>query len=175
MMPTALIQLALTGSLGMSDVTAAGPMLPLWFVTPLCGLTLVLIFLHMRRLAREEMPESRRRIRSASGLLLLLLPVLMCYALGVSSPREPVVFVGAWTAVAMLVLLLLVLAVADIGNTLLMYRSHARRMRAEMRELRAGLSLGAAIRDLQTAVPDARLRTTPSTVPPSADRSERHE
>lgn len=168
-----LLQPPVICSLGMSDVTAGGPMLPLWFVMPLCGLTLLFIFFHMRRLAREEMPESRRRIRSASGLLLLLLPILMCYALGVSSPRQPLVFVGAWTAVVMLVLLLLVLAVADIGNTLLLYRSHARRMRAEMRELRAGLSLGSAIHELQTAVPDARLRSTPSTVPPSAGVRER--
>lgn len=148
----------------MLDVTAPGQMLPIWFVGPFALLMMVLVVWHLRRMAQDEMPESRRRIRSANGLLLLLLPILMTYALSVTSPREPIVFLWAWSAVSLLVLLLVVLAVVDVGNTLRLHRRHVRTVRAQWRELRtairADLEGRPSDRYSQATLSDARARST---------------
>lgn len=117
------------------DPTAPGVMLPLWFTVPLAAASVLLIAHQDRAIRRADMPESRRRIRRAGGLLLILLPVLIAYALSVATPREPLGFVLSWSAVVGLLLLLVTVALADVVNTLRLLRAERRELRRELERL----------------------------------------
>jgi hypothetical protein len=117
------------------DMTAPGRLAPAEFIIPLAVITLLLIWGHMRSIARAPMPASRRRIRSMNGLLLLMLPPLMTYALTIASPQRPTVFVFAWCAVAALLALIVFLALLDAANTLRLHRRALRELRRQAIDL----------------------------------------
>lgn len=122
-----------------ADLGAPSQLAPAWLVVPLAAGIVVLIWMHLSRMSRSEMPESRRRIRSANGLLLLLLPPLMTYALTMVSPQHPLEFVLAWAAVAALLALVVMMAVVDAMNTLRLARRARQELRLEVLRLRASI------------------------------------
>ncbi len=138
------------------DTTAPARLAPAWAIVPVAVLTILLIWAHVRSLSRTEMPASRRRIRSVNGLLLLMLPPLMTYALTVASPQKPTVFVFAWMAVSALLLLIVSLAVLDVINTLRLHRRALAELRAQALDLQAVL-LNARLPGVKggTLAPDA--------------------
>ncbi len=95
------------------------PLAPLWGVAPICLLTLFFLGIHLTLLHRDhDMPESRRRLRTANGLLMLIATPIAGYAFGVASPaRDQRLFVLAWILVTALVVLILILAIADALNS----------------------------------------------------------
>jgi protein-S-isoprenylcysteine O-methyltransferase Ste14 len=108
---------------------------PWWAVLPLALLTLLVLAGHVLSLARIEMPASRRRIRTANGLVMMLTVPLGAYAVGIADPRQDQrSFVLAWMMVAGLLLVVLLVAGLDIVNT---WRLHRREHRDLVRTLAA--------------------------------------
>ncbi len=93
------------------------PLVPAWVAVPLGALTLIMLAAHMRALAVADMPESRRRIRTANGWVMLLATPVTAYAFGVATPADPRLFLLSWLAVAGLLAIVLLLAAIDIMNT----------------------------------------------------------
>lgn len=122
------------------DLTAPEKLAPAWLIAPLAAVTLLLIWAHLSTMARTQMPASRRRIRSVNGLLLLMLPPLMTYALSIASPQRPTPFVMAWCAVAALLALIVMLAALDAANTLRLHRRALRELRLQALHLQSSIA-----------------------------------
>lgn len=110
--PDHLLVLALAESGGGA---IAGPaLMPAWLVLPLAALLMLVVASHALALHRIEMPASRRRLRVASGAVILLLVPIMAYALCYVPPEDHRAFVLSWLVITALVGLIIVLAAVDI-------------------------------------------------------------
>lgn len=111
---------------------------PAWAVLPVAMLTLLVVAAHVLLLVRADMPPSRRRIRAASGVLMMATLPVAVYALVFADPviqqRE---FVLSWMLTTAMVLLVLLLAIVDIVNTWRLKRVEAGHLRRLLREARA--------------------------------------
>lgn len=95
------------------------PLVSAWIVAPLAAGSLVLIWAHLAALQRvTEMPESRRRIRTVSGLVAALGVGVLALGFGVVSPSDAKPFALVWLAAMGLIFIMVVLAAADVVNTL---------------------------------------------------------
>jgi hypothetical protein len=117
----------------LADAGGPGTLMPVWLVLPLAGLLMLLVAAHTLALHRVEMPAWRRRLRTASGAVILLLLPVMAYALCWVSPDDHRAFVLSWMAITTLVLIIMALSAADILGTL-------RASRRASASLRRGLS-----------------------------------
>lgn len=116
---------------------------PPWFVLPLAAGTMLLIagYLTALRLAPADqvMPPSRKRIRLCSAwTALLTVPVIAC-GFGVVPPANARAFTLVWTAGTGLVLLVLALALIDLGDTWRIRRAVVREQREHLAEVRRRL------------------------------------
>ena len=102
---------------GNSAANGGGPLAPAWFVIPLAVLTLLIVASHVVTIDRSDMPPSRKRLRTVNGILMMFTIPLAAYAMGGVGPERSRVFVMVWTIVAGLVVLVLLLAIADLLNT----------------------------------------------------------
>jgi hypothetical protein len=105
--------------------------LQVWFVAPMAAVTMLVLATHLTLLRKAPMPESRRRIRIANGVLMLFATPLIAYVFGVATPATPSAFVVAWTSVAVMLLMMLMLAMLDMLNTARLHRAELRRIRQE--------------------------------------------
>lgn len=119
------------------------PILPAWFVLPLGIATLVLIAGHLTAMQRAEMPASRKRIRTANGMVMLFTTPLIAYAFGIATSSDAQTFVLVWAGVTVLVSVILLLAVVDVFNNVRLHRQRLRRLRGEaLREAGFGGRVG---------------------------------
>jgi hypothetical protein len=138
-------------------VLPPGPLAPAWFVFPMAFLALLVLAAHVAGLSREEMPDSRRRIRTVNGVLMMFTTPLLAYAFGLADPARPRVFVIVWVLVAGLVTLILFLALSDMLNT---WRLNALERRELRRQLELGKQEAAALARSQAApVPHAESKS----------------
>jgi hypothetical protein len=100
---------------------------------------MVVIAWHLFGLQKSDMPRSRKRIRTANGLLMLFLTALLAYALSIlkasapgASTQETRAFVMVWLLIIGLIPMVIALAGLDVLNT-------ARLNYAARRGLRRGL------------------------------------
>lgn len=129
----------LTFSPGFSLAVAMNrPIAPAWLAMTLGMLTLVVVAGHLIALRTAEMPESRRRIRTVSGVVILMATPLVTYAFGIVTPSEAKAFTLSWSAVMGLLGLILILAALDILNNGRIYREQHRAMRARVRREMGG-------------------------------------
>jgi len=112
-------------------------LLAAWGVYPAGMAVLVVLALHVASLGRSTMPASRRRIRTANGILMMLAVPVLSFALAGVAPADRIVFVVAWTLVAAMVVLMGLMAVADTVNTLILAREERARLRASIARTRA--------------------------------------
>lgn len=110
-------------------MTIAQSLAPSAFVIPIAFVAMALLTVHVVAVQLREPWGLRRRIRSANGLLMLVLVAVLAYALGIASPSNPRPFVLAWMSVVGLVGLVLVVAVADAAATVRSHRARLRRIR----------------------------------------------
>ncbi len=104
---------------------AATTVLPLWVALPMGVMTMIAIAAHLISLESTAMSSRRRRIRQTSGTLLMAVAALMTYALGgtemVNNPAaDPAAagrFLQVWLAIVALLLIVVALAVMDVGQT----------------------------------------------------------
>lgn len=102
-------------------MTLADAMLPAWVVIPLAGLTMMIIAIHVLSVQMSEMPHQRKRLRIASGLIMMILSALIAYALGIAQvvddpkaqPGPARAFVVIWTLIVGLLSIVVMLALVD--------------------------------------------------------------
>lgn len=120
--------------------SSASPIAPTWLVLPMALVTMVMIAGHLQAVRVAPMPESRRRIRSAADVVMLVLAALLAYAFGIATPAQPRLFTLAWSACIGLLFLVLLLAFMDSANNLRLHRREMRALRDESRVARQKLA-----------------------------------
>lgn len=118
----------------------ASAMLSAWLVVPLAGATMLAIAIHIVGLQSPSVPPRRRRIRTANGLIMLVLTALLAYALGVEP--EPVTgvasqsgrsFLMLWLIILTLLAMVMLLAALDMAHTVLLGVADRRALRRTLR------------------------------------------
>lgn len=112
-------------------MSVVGAILPGWLAVLLAGVGMVLIASYVLALQKPEIPPSRRRIRTAGGVVQMFLVGAIVYAARQTPPSDKRLFVLAWMLVILLTLLVLTLALLDIANNL---RLGAAERRAQLRQ-----------------------------------------
>ena len=117
----------------------AGSMLPAWLVLPPAAAVLLVIAAHVNAVRGEggaAMPESRKRLRTASGVLMMVVTCLLAYALGIVDPNAKAgMFAMAWMSVAVMLFMVVILAGLDALNTLKINHSQRQELREQLREV----------------------------------------
>ena len=118
-----------------------GPLAHWWLVLPMAAVALLATAAHLIALKEAPpgaLPESRRRIRTAAGWVIMFAVPLSAYAFGVATPGRAGAFMLVWTAVVGLVGVVLLLAMLDAMNTVRLHRRATRRLRRDWRRIREG-------------------------------------
>ncbi len=117
---------------------STSPLAPAWLILPMAVVTLLVLAGHMHAMhTATGLPTSRRRIRSINaGLMLVTIPVL-AYAFGIATPARTHAFALAWSASALLLGLIVMVALADVVNTWRLHAGERERLKLQMRALRA--------------------------------------
>jgi hypothetical protein len=123
-------------------------LLPAWLVVPIAGAAILVLAAHVLALQQTPMPPRRRRIRTANGLLMMLISSLLAYALGVAptvgnpttNPDAARTFLFVWSAIMSLLAVVIGLAALDVAHTAKLALGARSRLRKELRsELRREL------------------------------------
>lgn len=131
-----------------------GGVLPLWVLVPPAAIMMLVLAGYIQALRESDIPESRRRIRTASSLVMIVLQPLLVYLFGIGGSHQPRPFVFSAALVLGLVSLLVVLAIMDaINNTKLAAEQRAK-WRAEFKEMHAEID---RLKREHRAGPDLRL------------------
>ena len=101
---------------------------PIWVSAPLAMLTLVVIAAHLIAMRSADMPESRKRIRTANGWLMLITVPVLAIAFSLVSSANPRQSALVWAIAILLLGLVLVMAFVDIGNNLRLAREKQKRL-----------------------------------------------
>ncbi|MBL8991664.1 MAG: hypothetical protein JNJ48_08820 [Phycisphaerae bacterium] len=117
----------------MITLATNGPIASPWVAVPVVSVAMLLVAAHVLAIQRVPMPSSRRRIRTANGLLMLVALPLLAYAVSVVPPADKRPFVLAWMSVMILVSMVLGLALVDIANNIRLFA----RARAELDRMAA--------------------------------------
>jgi len=119
----------------------AASLLPAWLVVPIAGAAILVLAAHVLAIQQTPMPTRRRRLRTASGLLMMLVASLLAYALGVAptvsnpttNPDAARNFLFIWSAIMSLLAIVIGLAALDVAHTARLALLSRRRLRDEMR------------------------------------------
>ncbi len=127
---------ALPNLLAWTAAIPRGPLVPTWLAISIASFMLLALMLHMTWVRSAEMPESRRRIRTVNGWLMLGAIPLLAYAFGIAPPSQARLFVLVWAASVGLIGIIVMLAMLDILNNWRIHRRRAALLRREMELLR---------------------------------------
>lgn len=104
--------------------------LPPIVVLPLAILTVLVIAAHLAALqADRSVPLSRRRIRTANGVVMLVTTLTLAYAFAYASTADPARFALTWGAAIMLLTIVLALSSIDVLNNFRLTRLQRRRVK----------------------------------------------
>lgn len=118
----------------LAQANSLRPLAPLWIVGPIAILTMLLLAGHVHLTARICEPESRRRIRMATGMLGLTIVPIATFSLSIVTPANQRLFAVSWMLIAGLVVIALLLAFLDMFNTLHIYIDARRELRRTTRD-----------------------------------------
>lgn len=116
-----------------------------WLVLPVVGALMLVVAAHIGSLQESDQPPSRVRIRVANGWVILLLLPLLGAGFGViNHAARPSLFFLTWLLVIGLLMVCVLLAIADVLNTLRLaqaarreaLRESAARLAQELRSAR---------------------------------------
>lgn len=113
----------------------SAPIVPAWFTLPLGTIAMLILAAHLLAVYGSSMEPRRRRIRMATNLVMMLTVPILAYAASGVSPGNQRSFVLAWMLVAALLLIVLVLAMIDVINSIVLHRAEVRELRAQMRAM----------------------------------------
>lgn len=119
------------------SLTLAETMVSPWLAIPAASVAMLMLAGHvlgMARLGNDELPASRRRIRTSNGLVMMFTCPMGAYALGIADVHDARRWTLAWTMLAGLVVIVVFLALLDMLNTLRLYAGEKRKLRRELRE-----------------------------------------
>lgn len=120
----------------------ASSLLPAWAVVPIAAASIIVLAAHVLAIQQLRMPPRRRRIRTANGLLMMLIASLLAYALGVAptitnpttNPESARNFLLVWSAIMSLLSIVIGLAALDVAHTARIALSARRKLRQEFRD-----------------------------------------
>ncbi|MBK7406209.1 MAG: hypothetical protein IPJ41_16795 [Phycisphaerales bacterium] len=105
-------------------------------VVPMGAVALLVIAGHLTALhAAKGMPASRRRLRTACGVVMMITSCALAYAFGYVRPDDARLFTLSWALTVALLALVLGLAALDALNNLRLGRLQHRRIRKAAAEL----------------------------------------
>lgn len=105
-------------------------LVPLWVAAPVAGVLMFSVAAHAVAVGGSDHPASRKRIRQANGVLILLVIPLITAGVSVLDPTaNPREWTLVWLSVFALLAVIVTLAVADVFNTLRLARNAKRAMR----------------------------------------------
>ncbi len=112
------------------------PIAPAWVVFPIAAIVLLTVAGHMivlRELPKGKIPESRRRLRIATGWVMMFTIPLTAYGFGVASLADPGLFVLVWTMIVGLLCGVFVLAGVDVVNSMRLHREECNKLQHDFR------------------------------------------
>jgi hypothetical protein len=140
------------------DAWMQHPVAPAWVVFPLAVLTGLIVLLHLSMMhdpkVFEQMPLSRRRLRTAGGVVALVAVPVLAYAFGIVTPSDPAAFTMAWSASVGILGMIVMIAAMDSLNSVRIHRKAARGHAAAGEVLKAQLQA-----QLQTKLVETRSAT----------------
>ncbi|MBL9030465.1 MAG: hypothetical protein JNM80_01985 [Phycisphaerae bacterium] len=110
----------------------SGPLVPAWVACSVGGLFLVVLALHLMSLRASPLETRRKRIRTVTTVVMMLVTPLAAYAFGVAEPARARAYVLVWLVVTGAMGLVLVLALLDMGQSVREHRRHLRRLRSAL-------------------------------------------
>ncbi|HZW08352.1 MAG TPA: hypothetical protein VFF69_00475 [Phycisphaerales bacterium] len=111
-------------------MTVGQGVLPPAVVLPLACLAVLVIAAHLAALGgATAMPLSRRRIRTASGVVMLITSAVLAYSFAYAPVSDPRRFTMAWSASVMLLAVVLGLGGLDAINNVRLARLQGGRLR----------------------------------------------
>lgn len=108
------------------------PLVPAWVACSVGGLFLVVLALHLMSLRASPLETRRKRIRTVTTVVMMLVTPLAAYAFGVAEPARARTYVLVWLVVTGAMGLVLVLALLDMGQSVREHRRHLRRLRSAL-------------------------------------------
>ncbi|MCA9281601.1 MAG: hypothetical protein H6812_08440 [Phycisphaeraceae bacterium] len=119
----------------------SGAPIPPGLAIPIAIVGMIVVAAHAQALAKAPgVPESRRRVRLANAVLMLLtIPLLTAGFSLISSVQQPRVWVMVWLVSFLLVGMILLLAVIDTLNTVRIGRERRRELRDSLSAYRADI------------------------------------
>lgn len=111
-------------------------LVPIWVSGPMAMLMLVAVAAHLLAMRDADMPESRRRIRTANGWLILITVPVLAVAFSVVPPTNARQFALIWAVAIAMLTLVIAMALVDMANNLRLARIQRRRFG---RSISAGL------------------------------------
>jgi peptidoglycan/LPS O-acetylase OafA/YrhL len=108
------------------------PLLPPWIALPAAGFAMLFIAGHVLVMYRADIPPSRRRIRVAAGLLMMVVAGLLGYGFGVVTPAQSAMFVLTWLAIVGMLVIVVTVAMIDVINNLRLHAEDRRALRRAM-------------------------------------------
>ena len=117
-------------------MSTGSTVLPAVIVVPLAVVTLMVIVAHMILLrCCDDMPLSRRRIRSAGAVVMFITTIVLAHAFGFARFDDPRQFTLSWFSAVMLLMMVLLLAGLDAANNIRLARIDKARIRRAASEL----------------------------------------
>ena len=153
-----------------------GPgVLPPVVVLPVAALAVLVVTAQLAAMhAEREVPLSRRRIRTAGGIVMLATSLVLAYAFAFVRPEDPARFTTAWAAAVMLLTAVLVLGGLDALNNVRLARLQRRRFRRGAAKLHEQLAdaLAKAARNTEKNQTTPAMPNDPS--PPRTPPADEH-
>ena len=119
---------------------SAGPVIPTIICVPLGVLAMITCAAHLMGPARHVAPASRRRIRQANGIIMLIATPLLTIGFGIIDPHaNPDQWLITWVAAIALLAMAVGLAMLDVINTMRLHHLARRQLIKSMAQAKAQL------------------------------------
>ena len=120
-------------------LASTGAALPLWAVLPPCALLMLVLAGYVLALREADVPESRRRIRTAGSIVMMMTMPMIVYLFAIVTPASPRKFMLTWAMLIGLLFMLVVLALVDVINNLRLHSKMHSDLREEYSDIRSSV------------------------------------
>ncbi len=120
-------------------LASTGAALPLWAVVPPCAILMLVLAGYILALREADVPESRRRIRTAGGIVMMTTLPMIVYLFAIVTPASPRKFMLTWAMLIGLLFMLVVLALVDVLNNFRLHSKMHTDLREELSDIRTSV------------------------------------
>lgn len=111
----------------------SGAIIPLWLGLPVAAVLMLMVAAHALAVGESDHPASRKRIRQANAVMILLTVPLLTTGFCVLSARDqPREWALVWLSSFAMLGFVVMLAVVDVMNTLRLLRAARAKLRREL-------------------------------------------